>query len=267
MKAQNEFTSPSSRRAALLGTLPYLAYGLVSMMGKLTFDTIPVSVYLWLGFFLFTLIGLLIGWVKGFPCWAYAYLGWALIFAWWWSNMRTNGLNLLGHIFAYNESWGWRIWLPLGVVILLALVWTRSLRLLKQFFLGIWKDWTRLSFMLFAFPAWFTCMYDENHSPYLLLFMLGSTLAFTAGAYIYARLANNLLRILCLLASTLVALAFNWICESTWDFQAYYHLPVSHEPWYMAIFRWSFALAFIALILFGPGLLALLRKGIGRIKA
>jgi hypothetical protein len=65
----------------------------------------------------------------------------------------------------------------------------------------------------------------------------------------------------------LVALGFNWVCDSTWDFATYYHLPPSHDPWYMAIFRWSMALAFIASFLLAPAVLPLLRKGIRRLKA
>ncbi len=261
---RNEFTVPSSKREALLGALPFLAFGLVSMWGKLD---IPIhDGYFWLGFYFLILVGLLAGWVKSFPRWAYAYLGWALIFAWWWTNMRTNGLNLFGHIFAYNESWGWFIWSPLAGIALLALAWTRSLRPIRQFFLGIWNDWTRLSFILFAFPAWISLIYDENHHPYLLLFMLGSTLAFTIGAYIFGRLANSFLRILCLVTGTLTALGFAWECDATWDFRAYYDLPLIHEPWYVTVLRWSTALMFIALFLFGPGVLALLRKGLSRLK-
>ena len=35
MITQNEFTTPSSWREALLGALPFLAFGLISMLGKL----------------------------------------------------------------------------------------------------------------------------------------------------------------------------------------------------------------------------------------
>lgn len=264
MNPVNEFTAPTSRRAALLGALPFLAYGLASMLGKLTFDRIHPAIYIWIGLYGFILIGLLIGWVKGFPRWSYAYLGWALVLAWMWSNYNTPGWKIMGYTLPFSVPWGW---LLLDLVVLIALAWTRSLRPLKQFFVGIWNDWTRLSFILFVFPAWFACMYDENHSPYLLLFMLGSTLAITSAAYMYARKSNGLLRILTLLTGTLVALAFNWICDSTWDFAAYYHLPPSHDPWYMAIFRWSIALALIALFLLGPALLSLLRKGIRHLQA
>jgi len=264
MNPMNEYSSPSSRRMALMGALPFLAYGMASMLGKLTFDRLHPAIYIWMGLYGFILIGLLIGWVKGFPCWVYAYLSWALVLAWYWSNFSMQGLKIMGYTFPFYVPWGW---LALDGMILIALAWTRSLRPVKQFFVGIWNDWTRLSFILFVFPAWLACMYDENHSPYLLLFMLGSTLAFTIGAYIFARLANSLLRILCLLTGTLVALGINWICDSTWDFATYYHLPPSNEPWYMAIFRWSIALAFIALFLLGPALLPLIRKSIGRLKA
>jgi hypothetical protein len=257
MITQNEFTAPSSRSEALLGALPFLAFGLVSMLGRL--DLHIHDGYFDLGFYFLVLVGLLVGWVKKFPRWAYGYLGWALVFAWWWIGARTNGLNLFGYIFAYNESWGWWIWLPLGIVALIALLWTRSFRPIKHFFLGIWNDWTRLSFFMFTFPAWFLLIYDENHHPYLMLFMLGSTLTLGLGAYLFLRSTNPIQRMVALLGSLMVAVAINWICDSTWDFAAYYHLPASTDPWYMTVMHWAMVIAMIAAFLFSPAIISLLR--------
>jgi hypothetical protein len=264
MNPINEFTAPSSRRAALMGALPFLAYGLASMLGKLTFDRIHSAIVIWMGLYGFILFGLLIGWGKGFPRWAYPYLGWALVFAWMWSNFSTQGLKIMGYTFPYSVPWGW---LLLDGMVLIALAWSRSLRPVKQFFVGIWNDWTRLSFTLFAFLAWILLLYDENHHPYLLWFMLGSTLIISLSAYFYLRAANHLQRLLSLVVGTMAGLTISWICDGTWDFAAYYHLPPSHDPWYMAIFRWSMALAIFALFLLAPAALALLRKGIRRLKA
>ena len=257
MITQNEFTTPSSWREALLGALPFLAFGLISMLGKL--DIHIHAGFFWLGFDLLVLIWLLVGWIKQFPRWAYAYLGWALIYAWWWTGAHTIGLTLFGRTFAYNElSKGW-IWLPLGAVALIALFWTHSLRPIKQLFIGIWNDWTRLSFAMFTFPAWFALLYDENHHPYVFFFMLGTTLSFSLGVYLYLRSTNVARRVVSLLGSLMVALAFGWICDGTWDYRAYYHLPPSTDPWYAALFRWAMAIAMISVILFGPALISLFR--------
>jgi hypothetical protein len=105
-------------------------------------------------------------------------------------------------------------------------------------------------YILFAFPTWISLLYDEDHHPYLLLFMLGSTLAFTLGAYIFCRLADSFLHILCLATGTLAALGFARACDATWDFRAYYSLPLIQEPRYTTLLRWSAALVFIALFLF-----------------
>jgi hypothetical protein len=253
MNIQNEFISPSSRRGALIGALPFLAFGLASMLGKLTLDIVYPGIYFWMGFYVFILIGLLIGWVKCFPRWAYAYLGWALVFAWWWNNASSGGWKILGYTFS-------RIWLPLGVVALLALLRTRSLGPIKQFFIGIWNDWTRLSFAIFAFPAWMALLYDENHHPYLLFFMLGSTLALSLGAYLYLRGTSLAKRMVSLVGGLLVALTFGWICEGTWDYRAYYGFTTPPDPWYMSILRWTVALIMIAFILFGPAIVSILRK-------
>jgi hypothetical protein len=69
-----------------------------------------------------------------------------------------------------------------------------------------------------------------------------------------------------LLGSLMVALAIGWICDGTWDYAAYYHLTPSTEPWYAAVLRWSAALGIVALFLLGPAIVALIRRGIGRLK-
>ena len=89
MSTHNEFISPSNRWQAFLGTLPFLVFGLVSMVGKVDHIYNFRWTYANLAFYILALSGLLIGWIRGFPLWSYSYLGWSLVFAWWWTNMRT----------------------------------------------------------------------------------------------------------------------------------------------------------------------------------
>jgi len=112
-----------------------------------------------------------VGWVKGFPLWSYAYLGWALVFAWWWTGMHTVGVRFFGIDIQQVTPWGLFSWLLLGLTAFVALLWTRSLGPIKRLFTDSWRDWTRLSLGMFTFAAFVLLIYDENHHPYLLAFM------------------------------------------------------------------------------------------------
>ena len=154
MSTQDEFVSPATPWQAFVGALPFLAFGAASMIGKVDHIYHFRGYYADLGFYLLALVGLLIGWIRGFPLWSYSYLGWTLVFAWSWTNTSVAGFDL-----------GYRAWIPLGIVIVIALLWTRSLEALKKMAGGIWNDLTRLSLAMYAFPAWAILIYDENHHP------------------------------------------------------------------------------------------------------
>ena len=134
MSVENQYLSKSTPLQAAVGALPFLAFGIVIMMEYLIQLRIPQGVYLSISFYLLALIGLLIGWVRRFPLWSYSYLGWSLVFAWSWANMHTGGFKLFGYVFTRQEAWGYRIWIPFGITILIALLWTRSIRPIKTFF-------------------------------------------------------------------------------------------------------------------------------------
>ena len=173
MSPQNKFIVPSTRWQALIGTLPFLGFGIISMISKMELFYAPSFTSIFLSFYGLTLTGLMIGWIRGFPLWSYSYLGWSLVFAWWWTNMRI-----------YGTDWGYRIWLPFGIMVLIALIWTRSIEPIKKLLGDIWNDWTRLSLAMYTLGAWIFMIFDENHHPHLLAFMLASILAAAAAATI-----------------------------------------------------------------------------------
>lgn len=243
---------------ALIGTLPFVLFGIVSMIGKIR---IPFwGIYAALAFYVIVLLGLLIGLIKGVPRWAYSYLGWTLVFAWWWSSMGTQGLKIFGLQINY---WSWQIWPPLLVTIGIALVWTRSLLPFRQLVRGIWKDWTLLSLAMYTFVGWMALIYDENRHPYLFAFMIGSTIAVSAGAWFFLHERQTRNQIIALLSGFVTLAIIGAISEATWDWHAYYGFP---EPppidWYVSALRIIVMFAVWTAILFWPALIGLVRRSL-----
>lgn len=244
--------------SALIGTIPFVLFGIASMIGK---SNIPFhSVYAFLVFYAIALAGLLIGITKHFPRWSYSYLGWSLVFAWWWSNMGTYGLRIFGFRMDY---WTWQIWIPLLTTIGIALLWTRSLRPLQLLVRGIWQDWTLASFMMYTFVAWMGLLYDENHHPYLIAFMIGSTLAISIGAWFFLSRNQTQKRIIALLSSFVAVAIITAISESTWNWREYYSLPPQPPvAWYVSALRILVIMTFWGVILFWPAILGVIKRAI-----
>jgi hypothetical protein len=176
---------PLSPLQAGAAALPFLAFGAASLVSKLEFfHTFPASLPLWqillidpyLVFNWLMLVGLGAGLLAGFPRWAYSFLGWAILFAWWWSDMGF-----------YGYSMDWKIWLPLLVVFVIVLLLRRSWQPLRAMLVGLWKDWTLLSLSIYILYGWIYMLSDENHNPYLLAFIAATTLAISLGAWGYFR--------------------------------------------------------------------------------
>lgn len=243
---------------ALIGTLPFVLFGIASMIGKIR---VPfLGIYAALLFYAIVLLGLLIGLIKGVPRWAYSYLGWSLVFGWWWSSMGTPGLKIFGFQINY---WSWQIWPPLLVTMGIALLWTRSLLPLRQLVRGIWQDWTLLSLAMYTFLGFLMLPYDENHSPYLLGFMIVSTLTISASVWAFMRSTKPSVRLLTLLTGFFAALAIDRVCETTWDFAAYYGLPATlPAPWYNSIIEIVVLAVVWSGILIWPAAIGLLRHSL-----
>jgi hypothetical protein len=243
---------------ALIGTLPFVLFGIASLIGKLR---VPfLGIYADLAFYAIVLLGLLIGLIKGVPRWAYSYLGWSLVFGWWWSNIGTYGLKIFGFQIDY---WSWQIWPPLLVTIGIALLWTRSLLPLRQLVRGIWQDWTLLSLAMYTFLAFMMLLYDENHSPYLIGFMIVSTLATSASVWAFMRSSKASSRFIALLTGFVASLAIARICETTWDFAGYYGLPARPPTlWYDSIFEFMVIAVVWSGILIWPAAIGLLRHSL-----
>ena len=257
-ESQSVITGGTSHWDALIGTLPFVLFGIASIIGKLRLPFF--GIYADLVFYVIVLLGLLLGLIKGFPRWAYSYLGWSLVFAWWWSDMGTQGLKILGFTINY---WTWQIWIPLLAALGLALAWTRSLNPIRQLAKGIWQDWTLLSLAMYTFVGWMALIYDENHHPYLFAFMIASTLAISGSVWAFMRSDNTRARIFALLSGFIAVGIIGWICESTWDWRGHYGLPPQPVvAWYVSLLRAVVIIAVWGGILFWPALVGLVRRAV-----
>lgn len=257
---QNTVT-PVSRRQAFLGALPFLTFGVVAMVGKI--PGTPYTLFLHYGAWLLALIGFVIGWAKGFPRWTMAYWGWALVYSWWMMGMPLD--NLVGRMASSRELLGWRAWIPVAVAALAALLLTRSLRPLAHGLAALWQDWTQLSLGMYALFAFVFLIYDENHHPYLLAFMLVGTAAFAGSVWAYLRARSMVGRALALLGGAVIGVTASMICEATWDWHGYYNLPA--EAYTRTPLQTLLIIVLWVAILYWPALVGLARLLATRRKA
>lgn len=249
MSPQNEYVKPSTRWQALVGTLPFLAFGVAKMVGKVDSIYLIRGHHAEMAVYLFVLTGLLIGWVRGFPMWSYSYLGWAVWITWFNTNVSIDGIN-----------WGYRVWAPFGIMILIAFVWIRSLDSIKKLFHDIWYDWTRLSVVMFAFGGLVNMIYDENHHPYLLLFMLASTLVAGAGAWFFLRSSSVQARVFSITGGFILPAIISGISYATWDWAAYYGLPQTDKTWYESLGVSITMITIWLIILFWPVIIDVIHR-------
>jgi hypothetical protein len=241
----------TKRWDALIAALPFILFGVASMLGKF-----QLSLLAFLAFYFIVLAGLLIGLIKGVPRWTYSYLGWSLVFAWWWM-----GMPLGTFMQSYSrELLGWRSLLPFLIAIVVALLWTRSLNPLCQLGKDIWQDWTLVSLGLYTFGGFIFLIFDENHHPYLIAFMVAVTFVIAGSIWAYMKSANTGKRVISLLSGFVVSYIIVRICDATWDSAAYYGFrPSSPEQWYIEVYRAVLVIAFWAVLMFWPVLIGLIR--------
>jgi hypothetical protein len=254
MSAQSEYMCPSTRWEALLGALPFLAFGVSRMIGEVDSWAIR-GIDAEMAVYALTLVGLLIGWVRGFPLWSYGYLGWSLVLATLYTNVSVGGVR-----------WGYRVWIPFAVTVLLAIAWTRSLDPIRKLLRDIWNNWTRLSLATFALGAMIWLFYDENHHPYLLLFMLASTLAVAGGVWFFLRSSTLGGRIGSIAGSYVAAAVVGGTSYATWDWRAnsgwraYYGYPQAQAgTWHEFLGVLIMNTAWL-IFLFWPATIAVVRR-------
>jgi hypothetical protein len=244
----DKYISPSTRWQALLGILPFLAFGISSMIGKVEHHYLLNQNIAEMIVYGLALVGLLIGWTRGFPLWSNSYLGWSLVLAWSNTNISINGVR-----------WGYQVWILLGIIVLAALIWTRSIQPLKKLIKDVWLDWTRLTLSLFAFGAFVSLIFDENHNPYLLLWMALTTIIIATGVWLFLRSSTLSARVLSIVVSFIASMVPGAISYLTWDWRAYYGLPKS-DYWYDNLGVSPILVLFWLLFLFSPALIVFIQR-------
>jgi hypothetical protein len=251
MSAKVTNQSRTSWGGVLLGVLPFLLFGVAYLiqaaheLGGLagwpaglirTSDLIAYGIIS---------LGLALCWWMGFPRWSLAYLGLAL-----WLG------NNFSHAKIYGVRYGFQGWLPLLTGLVVGLLVSRSfvppLRLLRS----IWRDWTRLSFGIYAFAVpVMTIVFTDSDFGWAAVAGLGfDTLLLAAGAAAYLRASSTFVK-----AASLQGAMFLLLLRGLWMgewFGGPANLSKIRLPGIALIVIFGCGLMFI------PGLLDLLRRGL-----
>jgi len=119
--------------------VPFLVFGLTTVLYEVLLHLYPVWFWEFAACYVVLLIGLGVGWVKGFPRWSYPYGGLVLVLTWSWMDIPAQ--NLWAHniwiLKRYNQLLGWRAWIPFLLMGVIALLLTRSVRPLRQLLTGV----------------------------------------------------------------------------------------------------------------------------------
>lgn len=215
--ALRDVHGPGSWGEALAGILPFLAIGLLvavephlSQSASIVVSYAAVLIVLGV-----PLIGLAVGWVKGFPHWSYPYGGFVLAVA---SLLLANNLDtwilnrydtwvmlfrrvpaLADAVFylAFSKHNMWVLFLAMAVI---ALLLGRLWRPLHPLYQGVWHDWTRLSFGFYGvMPLVLVAAFDDVTPTFRAPYLAASTVILAAGAAAYVRSATAWQRALALL--------------------------------------------------------------------
>ena len=213
----------------LAGTGLFILWGLALIISEFPLEKeIPpwVFIYLLLGLLILPSIGMCIGWIKGFLRWSYPYVSHVILFSIFLTNISIPGFR--------EKVWGWRALIPLGGVIAIVILVTRSMDLIVKFFTNIWEDWTLLAFGIFGFIPW-RVVFSFGIPNRVTMFYLSLTLTLlmSSAALYHMRAAQQRERIASLLiGSALMAtvaagahLLF-WQKTELWD-----HLPYTMVTW------------------------------------
>jgi hypothetical protein len=249
--------SPTSWIATLVGVAFFLILGLDLILGEIPNEWgVPswlagLRSTLLLSSFVFPVIILGVGWVKGFPRWSYPYVGFVLLVSLYMMQVATPGLRILNYTFGRNDLWGWRSWIPFLVMAAIVLLITHSLRPLSKLFTNIWGDWTLLTFGMFGFtPLLIGIGFDEVDRLYSLRFMVALTLLTSGTALAYLRSTRWWQRVLVLLVGIILTVTIVTVAPAVYW---------SEHGW-VNVQGTLMVGAIVVAVMLSPGLIGLLRR-------
>jgi len=190
----------SSWKAGIVAVLPFAVWLLPSLLALLNVSlpirTAWVSISQWF-YLLLLLIGIVAGWLTGFPRWSFPYVGLGILIIGVPPALRfievvhSEPILLAGVLAAA------------GIVVLIARVW-RPLHRLHE---NIRRDWTQLTFGLFtALLLAQSLIYDPIPFDYQVPFEFTSSLIVVAGALLYWRSRTKAACVASLFVSAALAL-------------------------------------------------------------
>ncbi len=269
-RAVGEAAAPEPWDETLGGVLPFLLIGLAMLL-----EDAPVNagwqpvVSQWgriffLGGYGVILIVLRAGWLEGVPRWVFPSLLYGVVFALYFSAVATPGLAIFNVPMWGRGLWGWRAWVPLGCIALVALLFSRPpwgplVGLVRH----VQADWRWLA-LFYAAPWWFhvSGVFDSTYGgrlPTMLVVLLG--------AFLYLRGRDARAGFIALMLCAFIAMLVMGIgCQYYWethamDFQTGERLlregPLSYGRVLGLPLLWS---ATLSLLLLSPGLIRVARR-------
>lgn len=249
----------------LAGLVPFLFIGLWStVLALLTFPPPPWQLIAYVGplvaGYVIALIGLGVGWTRGFPRWSYAYVLCVPLFGLYVSLAAYNTILPYAYVLCVPGLFSSLI--PLAVMAIIVLAVTRSPRPLAWLFTNVWRDWTLLSFALYGLvPMFMWLAFDEVEDSFALPFMIVLTLILAGGALAYLRCARAWQRVTALLVGTILARALETAGTRVyWSTHPEPWMTVSPIRWYDIVRASATGGALLLAFLFAPALLGLLRR-------
>ena len=210
---------------ALLAVLPVTAFGLAWISLSLPNTGLSEN---WLAVMIIastvlacvvSLIGMAVGWLRGFPRWSLPYFGAAFFFALYWSNVTTPGLRPFGIEMFGRELWGWRAWVPFALVSAAACyrAYPRvDWRAVQQRFKN---DWTLVLFAVYGTSHMLVgFMFDEIKSVFLFPATVLGISMLAVGGVSYMLAKSVWVRIFALGASAYLTILFAGLFSAMyWD--------------------------------------------------
>lgn len=219
-----------------VGILPFVLLGIMAVAFEFPREWGNAELFrtlggvLMFGGYLIILIGLLFGALAEFPRWSFPYLIYSIVFALYVSHAATPGLVVFNIEMWGRELWGWRAWVPLGIVIVLVLLVNRHpWKLLKSLWNGIVKNWSHLTFGLYGlFPLLVFVGFDEIDNTYSFPGAVVATAFIVSGAFLYLRLKIPFWRTFSLFAFAFLGIfAVQGTSHFYWD--THYINPITGE--------------------------------------